>query len=142
MKIIKSKSGHPCLWEYGGSDRDKGFAQVIAGQYGEQLAPIWVNKGGPTANRRHALFVIKKDDYVICVKKDEPQDLIVAAGQIISIDLEAEEAEIKTVADLFDDIPEELMSAVLAAISKCQCYNCRYPHYAAHWEHSKSEEKR
>jgi hypothetical protein len=69
VDLIVTKKGLPALWEFGGSEADHGFAQIIAGPRGERLYPVFERNrafhGEPLACGNHMLFVVKPGDLIV-----------------------------------------------------------------------------
>ena len=154
MRLEITKRGLPAIWENGGGSTHTGFSQVIAGENGERLSPIYVRRSGSLSCSNHALFVIKegmviiesnhhREDFtgkILRVKKIEkvPCSRIHTADTAPCYICEDRgwnfEATVELVAEFSQgewsiEVPENLLPALNAGAEKALCYHCREPHF-------------
>ena len=131
VEIERTRKGHPALWERGGGYSNTGVAQIICGERGEPLSPIYVRRRGHLANGSHALFVIRPGYHVIQADHHR-EDFYIKVLSVVEI--EGDEA-ICNLVSLYSEgeweppLPNYLTAAVKAAVEKATCYHCRSPHY-------------
>jgi len=135
LDIERTGKGLPALWECGGGYTNTGYAQVIAGEYGEMLTPVYIPKGGPLANGNHALFVVREGTVVVTVIQKHG-DASVQVWRIKGIINDKFTTELITEYRLGEWTTDHvkwhpgIKAAVQAAVDKASCYHCREPHYA------------
>jgi len=130
VKIEKTRTGKPALWECGGRASNTGDCQIIAGIKGERLKPLYVVKSGPRANLNHALFAIRKGIHVL---RGYYEENIVVVYKILKVD--EEEAICKEIGRFekgeWKPIPPKFLNeAIAATFDKMSCYHCRETHYS------------
>ena len=147
MKITRSKTGIPCLWENGGGNSNSGDATVIAAKNGAPKKAIYVARGGHLSNGQHALIPVHVGDYIVSASHRR-EDWSIRIERIESIPacppqtppsgwIDPEDKLTTKLVNSFDrgewDSPldENLVAAVDAAKNKATCYHCREPHYIA-----------
>lgn len=155
IKIERSKSGIPCIWEKGGGYTNTGDATIVSGKDGLPKKPIYIRRRGQLANSDHALIPLEVGDFVILAdhhRKDfyievlevaefEEDSAIVKPFAIfengewdnenISKVFHAwETGNLESITDIDDNICN-LCQAISAAQTKSTCYHCREPHYIA-----------
>lgn len=155
IKIERSRSGIPCIWEQGGGYTNTGDATIVAGKDGLPKKPIYIRQRGELANAEHALIPVEVGDYII--KADHHRkDFYISVMKIVDIEemyatlesfasfgmgewdnkdiekvLSAWEADdLESIKDI-DDETYNLCRAILSAETKATCYHCREPHYIA-----------
>lgn len=133
IRVEKTKTGLPALWECGGACSNTGECTIIANKNGLPKKAIYIKRGGHLSNANHALVVLEKDDYII-KSFHKRKDFWHRIYRIIGFD---EEGEFAT-AELINEFdkgewnakpPAFLEAAVQAAVEKATCYHCRSPHY-------------
>jgi len=135
LDIERTAKGLPALWECGGGYTSTGYAQVIAGENGEMLTPVYIPRGGPLANGNHALFVVEEGTVVVTVIQKHG-DVSVQVWRIKGIVNDQVTTELITeyrLGEWTSDLEEwqpGIHAAVQAAVDKASCYHCREPHYA------------
>ena len=65
MKLEVTKRGLPAIWECGGGSTNTGNSQVVAGENGERLSPIYIRRSGSLSNSDHAFFVAKEGMVIV-----------------------------------------------------------------------------
>lgn len=133
MKITKSKSGLPCLWESGGGMSNTGTAILVAAPDGSPKRPIYIRRSGSLACDDHALIPIRGGDLVIMANHHRG-DFNITINKIIGINLEEDEAELEEInqfsmGEWDDELPEKLKAAIEAAKDKATDYHCRIPYW-------------
>jgi hypothetical protein len=132
IRIERSRSGLPCLWERGGGATNTGSATVIADPEGRPKRAIYIKRKGPLACGSHALIPVRAGDLVIRAYHHRG-DFDVEIFRIVEIS--GDEAVVEAVMDFRDGewAPQEpdgaIAQAVEAAKRKALCYHCREPHY-------------
>jgi hypothetical protein len=66
ITLDKTKKGHPAIWEYGGGMSNTGDACIVAGPAGEALCPIYVRRRGHLSCGKHALFLARAGQHIVC----------------------------------------------------------------------------
>jgi len=133
IKINKTKSGRPALWEWGGGYSNTGEATIITGRNGEPLKPYYIRRRGELANSCHALLPLMVGGYIIEAKHHR-EDFVIKVFKVTKIDLNELRATLKSVAEFSygewdKPLPKFLEAAVNAAKEKATCYHCRCSHY-------------
>jgi formyltetrahydrofolate synthetase len=137
-ELVKTKKGHPALWENGGGMTNTGHARIICDSEGNRKRPVFVKTGGHLALNDHALFVVQEGDVVIDIQRHH-DDYDISVKQIKRINQDAEGhlvAEMEVLAHFSEgewdhaDIAEKFSDAINAGKDKSRCYHCRSPHYA------------
>ena len=135
LKIERTKSGLPAMWECGGGYSNTGDATIVAGKDGKAKKPVYVKRGGHLACQNHALIPIVVGDYIVEAshhRVDFKMDIYKITG--------FENGENETFAFVEQvshfsrgewdvEPPEHLNAAIEAAMQKATCYHCREPHY-------------
>lgn len=139
LRIERSRSGIPALWEEGGGRSNTGWARLIADQDGRPKKAIYVRRRGQLACAEHALVPIRKDDIV--VEADHHRyDYTVKVYRIVQI--REDEATLSLIAD-FDQgewvpqLPVHLNDVVQAAMDKAADYHCRTPYWIRNEEEAR-----
>ncbi|MCX6810414.1 MAG: hypothetical protein NTY30_01590 [Candidatus Berkelbacteria bacterium] len=139
VNIEKTKKGKPAGWEQSG---ETGSAHIWTGADGEKLRAYNIPRDG--APRQHALVPIEVGCWLINICP--PPDSGRVNGSICKVtglDMTNLKATVEVVATRFGGkwhgfnsyphaIPEELLSAIVAATEKALCKDCRHAHYALH----------
>jgi hypothetical protein len=133
--------GHPALWEEGGSAGQSGFAQIISGQDGNKLAPIFVKNSGHRSCAEHALIPVANNYYVVRVMRVRGS-ITVEVMKVLRIYKEVTGTKLamnlfaRTSAPETDDLSEwaesfshQVPKAIKAAIAKSFEHHCREPRY-------------
>jgi len=135
IRIERSKSGIPALWEQGGSATNTGDATIIAGQDGQAKRPLYIRKRGHLSCSRHALIPLAIGDHIIEADHHR-KDFDIKIYKVLSFGNTEEEAYavIEQVnhfnkGEWDKDLPTYLQAAVEAAKDKATCYHCRSPHF-------------
>ena len=137
VRIVRTKSGEPALWEEGGGHRNTGEATIIASPEGEPLRPLYVRRRGHLANGEHALLPIRPGTIVVEANHHH-QDFHIQIWEVLGI--EDDKAVLGLVAEYrrgeWDHvpIPEKYRPAIEAAKEKATCYHCREPHFIGPYE--------
>ena len=154
MKLEATKRGLPAIWECGGGATNTGNSQVVAGENGERLKPIYIKRSGSLSNGEHALFIVKEG--VVIIESDHHRKdftgKILRIKEIMKVPCDrihtAEtdpcyicegrgwnfEATVELVAEFSQgewsiEVPENLLPALNAGAEKALCYHCREPHF-------------
>jgi len=132
MKVERSKTGLATFCESGGGMTSTGSATVVCGMNGEKLKPLFVPRG--YSNGKHAIFVVRPGMYIINAGNSKAGERAVA-HQILGIGTTEDPDELVTivVAEYENgdgNVPEQLQSAVEAALAKSNCYHCHSVFYA------------
>ena len=133
VKIIKSGSGLPCLWEYGGGLSSRGIATLITKRDGAKPQSIFIPRSGPLACGEHALIPIHPGYGFINVRVSHGQ---IEGGTIGVIrEITDESATMEVVASFrlgeWDSpVPDAMKAALAAAEAKASCYHCRSVYWA------------
>jgi len=128
-------------WEFGGSDKVAGQAEVVCGPQGEKLKPVRINRKAAETNKQHALFVGK---WLVVIKAQQQRNVF----ELTISEYTMNPADgVTTVKNLFsdklgeiDNIDEFLNTnvspslsmfkpAVKAVMEKAKHYNCKEPVY-------------
>ncbi len=131
IKLVRTKTGLPALWESGGSHTNTGSAQIITGPKGEMLTPVFISRKGSLACTTHALFIVNVGMLVIRAKRNRG-GLGMTASRIMKIEGEFAIVEVinSMESELWGEVnPEPLASAARACKDKVHCWHCRSPHY-------------
>lgn len=133
-KIELSGKGFPCMWECGGGKKNSGSATVIANPDGSPKIPIYFNKNVKLACLRHALFVVRIGDIVVCtehIRKDHYTQIL----RIVSIDENKLRAELELLSEYItgewsdDFFADKYKEAVRACKNKSQSFHCKHTCY-------------
>jgi len=131
MKLEKTRSGLPALWEKGGAGTNTGDSVIIVDHRGEPPVATYIRTRGSLSCGEHALVIVKVGMAVISanqhrgdfrIKVWRIQNVIGIGGEF--------EAEVELVAE-FDQnewvppLPAQLTKAVEAAMKKACSYHCR-----------------
>jgi hypothetical protein len=135
LPVLKTKSGHPALWEEGGGCKNTGRAIIICGPSGEKVSPLYIRKRGHLSNKEHALFEVKESMHVVEVEHHR-EDFSVRVWKITSLSQKngGWVATLKMLSECSGGewtrtLPPGLEEAVIAGINKSLCYHCREPHF-------------
>ena len=132
LKIVRSKTQSPCLWEQGGSATNTGSATIIADAEGGAKKPIYIAQRGHLSNGDHALIPVSVGDHIITANHWRG-DFEVEIYRIRAIGAD-DKIEIELITEFSNgewdkEPPTTLQAAVDAAKAKATCYHCREPHY-------------
>jgi hypothetical protein len=89
IKIERSKSGIPCIWEKGGGYTNTGEATIVAGKNGLPKKAIYIRQRGELANAEHALMPVEIGDYVIEANHHR-KDFYISVMKIVDIEEQKE----------------------------------------------------
>jgi len=132
IRIERSRSGLPCVWERGGGATNTGAATIIADPEGRPKRAIYVRRKGSLSCGEHALIPVRIGDVVIEASHHRG-DFDINVFRIVEV--LNEEAVVEAIADFRNGewAPQEpdgaIAEAVKAAQRKAMCYHCREPHY-------------
>lgn len=155
VKIERTKTGIPAMWESGGGYTNTGKAVIITDGQGDPKPAVYIKRRGELANREHALIPIETGDHIITADHHR-RDFHIDIYRITDISGDTATAEklheysrgkwtepdisrvfeawetndIKSIKDIDDEI-YNLCQAILSAETKATCYHCREPHYIA-----------
>ena len=140
VKIHLTRTGHPAVWEYGGSHGQTGHCQIIAGKDGRDLVPLFIitpDNKRVTPNGWQALFGIKAGMLVIRANRRADNCVTAEVLRINSIDTEAMKASGIIVGQYssrrggWDEAGKSLASefpkvqeALNVAVNKCSEFQC------------------
>lgn len=133
VKLTKSGSGLPCLWEYGGSLSSGGISALITKRDGSKPQAIFIPRSGHLACGEHALIPVHPGYGVIHVRVSHGQ---IEGGTIGVIrEITDESATVEVVASFrlgeWDSpVPDAMKAALAAAEAKASCYHCRSVYWA------------
>lgn len=125
LKMVRSKSGLPCVWERGGGYSNIGDAQIVTDGQGYPKRAIHVRTYGDLACGDHALIPVEVGDHVVTV--DRHRDKVSAKVERI-VSIQEDSATV---------VPAETpicVNAIYAAIDKSADYHCRTPYYICNEE--------
>ena len=134
LRISRTRSGLPALWEGGGGYSNTGSARVVAREDGGRPRAIYIRRRGHLACDDHALVVLRKGMYILDADHHR-EDYETTLYRVISIPGQGDRAEVKIVATyrqgewLPEWPPPELDEAIKAVVAKANCYHCREPHW-------------
>lgn len=132
MRIERTKTNQPALWECGGGATNTGNAVIICKSNGSKKRPTYVPNGGHLSKGNHALFVVKVGDVVIQADHNR-------YGESCQIDkivaINGNEAILENITVFEDDEwsvhpPAHFHNAINAAFRKMHDYHCRSVYYA------------
>lgn len=131
IRVEKTKSGYPAIWENGGGATNTGEATVIANENGRPKKPVYVKRAGHLSNGNHALIPVVVGD-IIVKSYHKRKDFWTRIFRVVSFDGEYAISEL--VYEFRDGQwnfypPAYLQPAITAGIEKATCYHCREPHY-------------
>lgn len=139
LKITRSKTGIPCLWEEGGGMSNTGFATIVAGPDGSPKRALYIRRKGDLACNEHALIPIEKGDVVVTCSHHRGDFTIRVArvvGFVVTPDPykrgEFEAPSLETVAEFSEgqwSSEHGFGEAVIAAKGKAMAYHCRNPYF-------------
>jgi hypothetical protein len=130
MRIVRTKSGLPALWEEGGGYTSTGFARLIAGPNGEKLRPIYTRTRGHLACGEHALFVIKPGYLVVEASRGRDPEIAIYRIEGFNED-EAKVTRLHhwSMGEWDVPPPAHLEPLIKAAKAKARDYHCRSPYW-------------
>lgn len=131
IRIEKTKSGYPALWENGGGATNTGECTIIADANGRRKQAIYVKRAGHLSNGNHALIIVEAEDIII-KSYHKRKDFWIRIYRIKGFDGECAITELVyefSDGEWNESLPAYLQSAVTAAMEKATCYHCREPHY-------------
>jgi hypothetical protein len=126
-KFIWTRQGFPAIWEYGGSYQYEGESQIICDSNGNRMKPMFIPKHTRN-NSNHALFIVRKGDYIIKCKHHR-FEYIIQVLRVEGIYQDYLECVLEYETSTNADIPDFLKSAVNAAIRKAGMYKCHQAMY-------------
>lgn len=132
MRIERTKSGLPAMWEKGGAGRNTGEALCLADRNGAPKTALFVRHGGPLACGQHALFVVRPGDLVCHVTQWRGDETI--SLYRLGAEEDAESMEHTLIAEFDEgewsaDYPAEAADLIEAACRKARAYHCRSMYY-------------
>jgi len=136
LYILEVSDGLLCVWERGGAGCNSGSSTVIADSQGGPKKAIKVRASGHLANREHALIPVEIGDHIIFAFAFK-RKCIVEIYSVVGFDVARKaiiskkvvEVEGQAIEEVLQKLPENLVKAASAAITKAHCYHCREPHY-------------
>jgi len=135
MKLEKTRSGLPALWEKGGAGTNTGNSTVIADGRCEPPTATYIRTRGSLSCGEHALVIMKPGMYVVTADQHRG-DFRVRVRKITAIhgiggEFEAEVEDVATFdqAEWVPPLPPLLERAVAAAKVKASDYHCRTVHF-------------
>lgn len=131
--ILRSKKGHPVLFESGGGNLRSGSATLICGSRGERKDPIKIMVEGHTCNSDHALVPVAIGDYIITGTREKIDILKVDSFNFDKLFVNVVPVRTWTEEEGWDDeLPKHLDLVVYAYFDKVNCYHCKHSHYVNH----------
>ena len=146
VKIQLTRTGHPSIWEYGGSHGQTGHCQIVAGKDGRDLVPLFLvpaDSPKATPNGWQALFRIRPEMLVIRANRRVDGNISAEVICIDEIDTEAMKAwgHLAGTYNLkhggWDGAGKELVErfpkvqeAMTVAANKCSEYQCTRSMYS------------
>lgn len=133
VKITKSGSGLPCLWESGGGLSSRGSATLITKRDGSKPQSVFIPRSGHLACGEHALIPVHPGYGVINIHVGHGH---LEGGTIGVIrEITDESATVEVVASFrlgeWDSpVPDAVKPALEAAVAKASCHHCRSVHWA------------
>ena len=127
----RTNSGKLGIWEHGGGSTNTGTAQIVCGDRGQPLKPIYIRARGDLSNSDHALFVAQKGMHIVKASHHRDDFEI----DVLRIDSECDDFIFAEIVAQYRqgewDNPYvmKLMDAIDAAKDKAQTYHCRTPVY-------------
>lgn len=137
MKISRTKTGLPALWESGGAGRNTGFAVCVANADGTPKTALFVRHGGDLCNGHHALFVVRPGD-LVCEATQERGDFSVTLYRL-GAELDDTEMSHDIIAEYSEGEwnvapPDEAADLINATCHKAEAYHCRSMFYGVEKE--------
>lgn len=133
IKIERTKTNLPALWESGGGASNTGEARIICDRDGKPKKAIYIRRRGHLSNAEHALIVVECGDYIISAYHHR-RDFTIRIYRIVAF-RDSEEYAICELNFVYskgewnEELPAFLKPAVEAAKEKATCYHCREAHY-------------
>ena len=133
VKITKSGSGLPCMWESGGGLSSGGSATIITKRDGSKPQSIFIPRSGHLACGEHALVPVHPGYGVVNVRVSHGN---LEGGTIGVIhEITDESATVEVVASFrlgeWDSpVPTSVKPALEAAVAKASCRHCRSVYWA------------
>jgi len=136
MKLEKTRSGLPALWEKGGAGTNTGDSVIIADHRGEPPVATYIKTRGSLSCGEHALVIVKPGMFVVTANQHR-SDFRIRIQRIVTIHgIGGEfEAEVELMTE-FDQnewvplLPDFLSKATEAAKKKASDYHCRSVFFA------------
>ena len=131
IRVEKTRTGLPALWECGGGCSNTGEATIIASKDGRPKKPVYIKRAGHLSNREHALVVLSVGDYII-ETSHKKKNYLIYIYKILSFDGDYAVAELThefRKGEWNESPPAYLQPAITAAMEKSTCYHCREPHF-------------
>jgi len=133
IRIERTKSGLPAIWEEGGGSTNTGESTIVAGGDGLPKRAIYIKRAGHLSNGRHALIPLTVGDHIIDISHHR-LDFRIQVYQVLVLDFEPEFAQTELVNEFKNGewdkpVPDHLNAAIEAAMAKASCYHCREPFY-------------
>ena len=131
--VKRSKSGLPTVVECGGGMSNTGNANIICGENGEQVKPLFVPRG--YSNDVHAIFVAKQGMHIVTAAHSRSGEYATVYKITAIGDGDRPDDLVTVIIGEYQDgdgnIPAKFQAAVDAALEKAHCYHCREAHYTA-----------
>jgi hypothetical protein len=126
MRITRTKSGLPALWEEGGGYTSTGWARLIAGPNGEKLKPVFIRTRGHLACGEHALFVVRPGFIVAeaCHGRD-PEISVYRIEGFAEDEAQVTRLHHWSLGEWDSPPPADLEPMIRAARDKSRDYHCR-----------------
>jgi len=137
-----SKSGLPVMWESGGGCSNTGSSVVIAGENGQKLKPLFIQRRGHLSNDRHALFVIEVGHFIVEISISRGSTKSAKISRVIEINENVEyyginykKITLETVntwsqGEWSVPLEEKFLEVGTAGFNKACDYHCRTVYYA------------
>jgi len=133
LRIERTKSGLPALWEAGGGATNTGESTIICDRFGCRKKPVYVKRSGHLSNGRHALIVLEIGDHIVEAEHHR-KDFRIQVYRVLDFEEETANAELVyefSRNEWNHNPPDYLQPAIQASIEKASCYHCREPHYVS-----------
>lgn len=131
IEVGRSKTRLPIITESGGGMTNTGGAQIVCGEKGEALKPLFVPKG--YSNGEHAIFVASPGMHLADASRDRSGETVtISRIKAIGTEDDPDEMVTEVVYEYKNgdgNIPEKFQGAANAALEKANCYHCREPHF-------------
>lgn len=131
IRIERTKSGLPAIWEKGGGATNTGNATIVCNADGSPKKAVYIRRKGHLSNGEHALIVVREGDIIISARHHR-RDFNIEVLRIASIEGDHAEAEVVDdfgMGEWSGNAHEEFEAAIDAAMKKATAYHCRSPYY-------------
>lgn len=133
VKLTKSGSGLPCLWESGGGTSSGGCATIITKRNGDKPQAIFIPRSGHLACVEHALIPIHPGYGVIIVRVSHGNlegGIIGVVREILDDSATVEVISSFRLGEWDSPVPASVKPALEAAVAKASCHHCRSVYWA------------